>query len=245
MSEIEDAFCRDAFGLIDAFEDLADPLVMQERIHAFVARCGFEWFTITRLPQPGERLAPNVLLSVWPRGWLTHYDRAGHYKFDPAVRHCYRTIEPFRWSDVLYEPATAQRARRVMDEAAELGMREGYCIPIHDAVGFQAAISLAGREVALTPKVRLALHLLGLYAWGAADRVCERPRRRTIRLLSTRERDVLAWAATGRTNDEIADRLGIGEATVVTHLKSARIKTGTRNTTHAVVEALRRRELNL
>ena len=161
------------------------------------------------------------------------------------MRHCYRTIEPFRWSEVHYEAATLARARRVMDEAAELGMREGFCIPIHDALGFQAAVSLAGSDIALPPKVRRGIHMLGLYAWGAADRAVRNRKRSSTTLLSPRERDVLSWAANGHTIATIADRLGVGVETVATHMRNARLKTGTRNTTHAIVEALRRRELSL
>ncbi|GJD50715.1 HTH-type quorum sensing-dependent transcriptional regulator RpaR [Methylobacterium crusticola] len=245
MASTDETFIRQTFDLIDVFEDITDPLDVQRRIANLIVDFGFEYFTITRLPQPSERLGPNMLLSIWPSGWLAHYDRIGHYRFDPVARHCYRTIEPFAWSEVEYEPEIAARARRVMDEATEHGMAAGYCVPIHDAMGFQAVVSLAGERVEMPPRVRRGIHLLGLYAWGAAERTTTRRKKNTGRLLSVRERDVLSWAAVGRTGDEIADILGVSPETVSTHLKNARHKIGTRNTTHTVVEALRRREISL
>ena len=55
---------------------------------------------------------------------------------------------------------------------------------------------------------------------------------------------VTVWRVEG-TCGEVADILGISSQTVNTHLKNARLKIGTRNTTHTVVEALRRREITL
>ncbi|BAR47284.1 MULTISPECIES: LuxR family transcriptional regulator [Methylobacterium] len=245
MSDADDAFIRQSFDLIDGLDGLSDPLDVQKTIFDLVARCGFSYFAITRLPQPSDRLGPNLLLSVWPEGWLTHYDRVGHYRYDPVVRHCFRTTEPFSWNEAPLDPDTAPQARRVMEEAREHGMGAGYCVPIHDAHGFQGGISLAGERVEMTPRVRRAVHLLGLYAWSAAARTTSRRRKPGGRLLSARERDVLSCAAQGRTQEETADFLGVSVETVSTYLRNARTKIGTRNTTHTVIEALRLREITL
>lgn len=241
----DESFIHRAFDLMDAMTDMAGPLDVQNAVHDIASRCGYEYFTITRLPQPSDRLAPNVLLNIWPQGWLQHYDRAGYYKFDPVVRHCYTTIEPFHWGDVLYYDETIVRARRVMHEAGEHGMAHGFCVPIHDALGFQAVVSLAGRRVAMTNRVQRAVHMVSLCAWISADRTTRRPAKRRALLLSGRERDVLCWAAKGKKAGEVADILGVSQETVVHHLKSARAKLGTTNTTHSVVEAMRRREISV
>ncbi|MEV4612702.1 LuxR C-terminal-related transcriptional regulator [Kitasatospora sp. NPDC049258] len=47
--------------------------------------------------------------------------------------------------------------------------------------------------------------------------------------LTPREREVIRWAATGRSNPEIADRLGLSCHTVTGYLKSAMHKIGVRN----------------
>jgi DNA-binding CsgD family transcriptional regulator len=52
--------------------------------------------------------------------------------------------------------------------------------------------------------------------------------------LSDRERDCLAFMADGRRDKEIADLLGITEATVRFHLDNARRKLGARNRAQAV-----------
>lgn len=56
--------------------------------------------------------------------------------------------------------------------------------------------------------------------------------------LTGRERDVLKRVALGDTDEEAGRALGIGVATVRTHLESARRKLGARTRSHAVARAL-------
>jgi DNA-binding CsgD family transcriptional regulator len=58
--------------------------------------------------------------------------------------------------------------------------------------------------------------------------------RGVIRKLSRREVECLAWAAQGKTYQEISTMLGISFGSVKTHLDTARFKLGAVNVTHAV-----------
>ncbi|MFG2722445.1 response regulator [Streptomyces sp. NPDC048416] len=55
--------------------------------------------------------------------------------------------------------------------------------------------------------------------------------------LTEREAEVLRLMTTGLTNAEIAGRMGVGPATVKTHVASVLAKTGTRDRTQAVIAA--------
>lgn len=79
---------------------------------------------------------------------------------------------------------------------------------------------------------------------GVAVRLVERMRQPKphAAVLTMREVEVLARAAQGRSNKLIAVDLGIGEATVKTHLLKAFDKLGVSDRTHAVTRA---RELGL
>ncbi|MFJ7911645.1 LuxR C-terminal-related transcriptional regulator [Kitasatospora sp. NPDC096204] len=75
--------------------------------------------------------------------------------------------------------------------------------------------------------------LAGAAAWSR-----ERPRRASaVPSLTPREHEVLRWAATGRTNPEIAARLGLTCNTVTGYLKSAMHKLGVRNRTELALAA--------
>ena len=69
----------------------------------------------------------------------------------------------------------------------------------------------------------------------AARRVAPHPR---LPELTERERELVAWVATGRSNDEIAAALVISPATVRTHVSRAMLKLGARDRAQLVVFAL-------
>lgn len=56
--------------------------------------------------------------------------------------------------------------------------------------------------------------------------------------LTDREREIAAWVATGRSNDEIADALVVSPATVRTHVSRAMLKLGARDRAQLVVFAV-------
>jgi DNA-binding NarL/FixJ family response regulator len=57
--------------------------------------------------------------------------------------------------------------------------------------------------------------------------------------LTDREREIVAWVATGRSNDEIAEELYLSPATVRTHVGRALTKLGARDRAQLVVLAVR------
>lgn len=64
-------------------------------------------------------------------------------------------------------------------------------------------------------------------------------------LLSPREREVLTWTAQGKTTWEVGEILGISQQTAASHLKNSKIKLDGTTVAHTVVQALRRREIEM
>ncbi|WP_188311914.1 helix-turn-helix transcriptional regulator [Salinarimonas soli] len=236
---------RTAFDLMDTLDRFQTGDELRDALLGFLRGFGVTHFTITQLPQPRERLGPHMILSHWPQAWLAHYDRNRYYRHDPVGRHCFATLDPFLWAHAPIDVGAQPLAARVMGEAAEHGLAEGICIPIHDVAGFQAVFSAAGERLELSPNARRAVHLLAYYAHGAALRLARRRRSGPRAALSPRERDVLTWLAAGQTLGQVGATLGISDATATTHLRRAREKLGTSNATHTVVEALRQHEIRL
>ena len=104
----------------------------------------------------------------------------------------------------------------------------GYLLKAAPQAEIAAGIrSVAAGQSALSPQV--------------AIRLVERMRRQeTAVVLTARETDVLRLVATGHSNKQIAAQLGIGEATVKTHLLKAFDKLGVADRTHAVTIARER-----
>jgi len=68
--------------------------------------------------------------------------------------------------------------------------------------------------------------------------------RLTDEALSPREVEVIGEVAAGGANKQVADRLGVSEETVKTHMKSILVKLGASDRLQAVVIAMRRGILN-
>ena len=82
--------------------------------------------------------------------------------------------------------------------------------------------------------------IVGMYAHArcAALVGCESDGQRR-RVLSDRERDILAWAAEGKSSWEIATILGVSERTVNWHVEQSKKKLDAVTRTQAVIKALR------
>ncbi|MCY0952234.1 response regulator transcription factor [Streptomyces sp. H27-S2] len=75
---------------------------------------------------------------------------------------------------------------------------------------------------------------------AAAARTAGAPRAaaaRWVARLTDREADVLRLMATGLSNQEMSERLGVGPQTVKTHVAAVLAKTGSRDRTQAVIAA--------
>jgi LuxR family quorum sensing-dependent transcriptional regulator len=103
---------------------------------------------------------------------------------------------------------------------------------------------MAGERPDYEPKAKRALHLVGMYAHArcAALMGCERDGARQ-RVLSERERDILSWAAEGKSSWEIATILGLSERTVNWHFEQSKKKLDAVSRTQAVIKALRSGEI--
>ncbi|MFB7465387.1 response regulator [Streptomyces sp. NPDC056224] len=72
---------------------------------------------------------------------------------------------------------------------------------------------------------------------AAAYTADSRPAASWVARLTDREADVLRLMATGLSNHEMSERLGVGPQTVKTHVASVLAKTGARDRTQAVIAA--------
>ncbi|MFE1952412.1 MULTISPECIES: response regulator transcription factor [Streptomyces] len=106
----------------------------------------------------------------------------------------------------------------------------GFLLKRADADALVGAVRLVARsDTLLFPAAVRAL---------AAEHAASRTRAAPwVARLTGRESDVLRLMATGLTNAEIAERIGVGAATVKTHVAAVLAKTGARDRTQAVIAA--------
>lgn len=239
--------------IIDIFleaERLQQAGTVDEIVTTFSARIkafGYGACLITRLPAPAPdsgHWQTHILANHWPTAWFERYNFANHYRHDPCVAQCRQTVYPFLWRDI--DPAELDApAEAVMGEAAEFGLRQGICVPIHAPFLPPITMTAAGDDVDTSPIARQSVDILSRSALSAIMRFVDRPVLEAEAGLSRREAEILKWVAVGKTAWETSMILSVSQHTVLTHLKNAKQKLAATNIVHAVVEGLRRHEIEL
>lgn len=173
--------------------------------------------------------------EAWRRVYLGQHYAAD----DPIVRETLDRTTGFGWDDPDLRPVRERRAAQIMSEAAEIGLRQGYTVPLTTLEGAPGGMTFAGDRLEIDPAHRGMLTLLASYAFGQALLVRGHgPAGRGV--LSPRERETLQWTAEGKTDWEIGELMGISQHGADFHLRSARVKLGCVTRTQAVAEGLRR-----
>ncbi|NBU58293.1 MAG: LuxR family transcriptional regulator [Betaproteobacteria bacterium] len=209
-----------------------------------LAALGFDrviYSRITDHPSLGVK-AGHGLERNYPEDWMAHYAASGYERKDPVPRFAFKTADAFTWDWLVAHAVLTDEERRVMNEAAEAGLRDGVGIPLYGPNGEIAGIGLANA----TGDVKPDKNLLGLlkamaaqfhiaYSEKCAD---AHDGAREIRL-SAREREILLWVAEGKSDQVIADMLHISYPTVRFHLANIYRKLGANERIFAVAKALR------
>jgi len=220
--------------------------------------CGYSGFSFVDAPRLG--LGNPTVINTIRSAFEADYRAEGLLAVDPMIPVMRRTNMPFTWESVKLPPRLGRRlpgAHKTMHVAHDHGYREGLVVPVHyvDRLGrpYSSVVTFFWTEkIELFPRVseatRNMLHLIVLYWAQRVIDLVDKQRGRPSRMageneatgptLTDREREVLAWAAVGKTVQDTADILSISSDTAETHIRSAMKKLGANNKTHAVARAI-------
>ncbi len=188
-----------------------------------------------------DQPAGHGVQKNYPADWMHHYMQNGYEKLDPVPRFAFTSARPFTWSWLKAETPLDYAAARVMSEAEEAGLHDGVGIPIHGPNGEIAGVGLASSCKGVWPgKDSLCvLRTLALqFHLAYAEHQRGSDPHHAVRL-TAREKEILLWAAEGKSDQVIADILGVAYPTIRYHLQNIFRKLGANERTFAVVKALR------
>lgn len=178
--------------------------------------------------------------------WSGRFKRLADPKIaraDPVVLHVLAQQPPTAWNcrgDVVHTRVDIRRrARKALTAGiSDFGIRNGLTIPI---LGSNAQWSYMGLTASHSTDTTGALsfiaasHTFAHFLHASLRRLRDGSSR--VRL-TRREREVLQWAAVGKTSWEIGRILAIGESTVNFHIASAIRRLGVKGRLAAVARAL-------
>ncbi len=207
---------------------------------------GFSCFAISGIPLPNERIDPYFVLSGWPVEWFDRYLENNYVHIDPVIHLSKTRDRDFIWSDILRDQKLDRHGRRVMSEASEFRMVDGFSIPLHTATGIQSIISFAAEKVDLCTSARRILYVISAYvlsllrehnAKEAKQKTKDSPK------ITPREREIIQWCAAGKTAIETANILGRSHRTIQNEIFNIQRKLDVVNAPQMVAESFRLRIL--
>lgn len=185
---------------------------------------------------------PNIelLFGQAPEAWYAHYRDHGYEQCDAVIQEMLRSTEPLFWSDLAQRRTIKDVELRVLNEAGDFGLQNGFMTPLHNLDGSISAVLLMGSQVeARDPDLRAAAHLLSLYYGSVGRRLLASSQDRPVRArpLTPRQRECLLWVRMGKSSADIGDLLGLSSETVNEHIAEACQRLGVRTRVQAVAEA--------
>jgi LuxR family quorum sensing-dependent transcriptional regulator len=226
--------------------DLLDAAKLESDIAPIVAKSvsafGFEYFCCASPRDRQPTFDACVLMNRWPKDWFALYLDSDFQRHDPIASYTRSQFRSLQWSEVPIPDDPV--ARSIMTIAAEdYGLKRGVSVPIHGLSGYQAGISFAGTEIETSIAARSAVELIAIYAFNKLTHF--RAAGVPTRVLTPRQREILSWAAMGKTAWDIGKILSISTDTVNKLMATAIVRLDATNRTHAVVEAIRRKEIQI
>ena len=218
-------------------------LKVTEVFRRAVGAHGYTVFMCSAPPRADEGPLDPILFDGWPEDWLSHYIANNYVERDPMVQSLYTTIHPFTWAEALSRKRFSKADLAIMSDAYSWGMLSGYVVPIFGMGGQVHAVTMAGRDVRSDAESHAELHLFSMYAYARAKQLKRRPD--PFVRLTRRQMEALQWVAFGKSDWEVAEKLGVSESTAHKHIEAAKTAFGVPTRMQAVVAALRQGSIQI
>ncbi len=176
----------------------------------------------SELPEAAHRLG---LMHNYPGDWQNYYAEKGFDRIDPVLKAAATYDGPFRWAALEREMPLTREQLRFMRMGEEAGLNNGIGVPLRGANAQIAGIALATseRRDAGHPSLDL-IHAYCSQFYRAYKRQHTPRSNPSCVVLTPKEIEVLARAAAGKTDDEMAAELGISRNTVDSHMRHIFLK---------------------
>jgi LuxR family quorum-sensing system transcriptional regulator SolR len=203
-----------------------------------VERLGFQYYSFGMRSRLSIAKPNAIWRSNYPPEWQERYESRGYVRVDPTVVMMATTDNPIVWTDELFANAPQLRA-----EARAFGLVHGLAQPRRDVKDVVSLLTCVRGDPAITEEevrekserlrwLSLLSHETMLLDWASSLRTEQTAE------LSGRELEVLRWSCDGKTSADIAQIIGVTDATVKFHIRNACLKLGTPNKTAAAVRAV-------
>lgn len=187
--------------------------------------------------------AEHGIVTNYPDEWMERYFEFGYINEDPTFKKALSYDGPFSWESLKNIREFSQIEQKIMDEADEMKLYGGVGVSIHGHFGNLSGIGIASSYEKSEPDLNTICKLNALsrqfhMAYSDHNNGFDDSQKIT---LTDREREILYWAAEGKSDPVIAQILDIKTPTVRYHMGNIFKKIGVNERTLAVVRAIKLR----
>ncbi len=205
----------------------------------------FCYSLITDHPSLGLKAGHGVARN-YSSSWMSHYLDNGYEKKDPVPRFCFATTKPFTWDWLTSTQNLAPIQHRIMNEAKEARLLDGAALPIYGANGELAGIGIASSLGGVKPDINLLskIRAVTLHFHMAYTELEKKEQEGNTSMpvtihLTMREKEILLWAAEGKSDQIIADIIGISYSGIRFHMNNVFRKFNVNDRTLVIAKAIR------
>lgn len=224
---------------INSAETVEDAFNILEKV---LATLGFDrvvYSLITDHPNLQQKRGHGILRN-YPEDWMKYYYAKDYFDVDPVVKTIKQKSGAFLWQSLPEIKNGLERDEYVlMEEARDAKLLDGIGLSLHGTcgqiVGMGVASSAGGVDA---DKNMLSLVYALCSQFHIFYQEKEAKAQPTLIHLSRREKEVLTWAAEGKSKTAIGDILHISDDTVKTYVNRIYSKLGVNSIQLAVVKAV-------
>lgn len=214
---------------------------------------GFRYFACCSHVNPRRPPPHAVVLHNYPGFCARTYAEQDLHERDPVFLRAESEILPFHWNAPDFRATLSPSQKRILQEAARIGIADGYTVPLHlpwAAGALRAPCSVVPDSKLISPRAYREVQVMATYLYASVGygddlRAATGAALRGGPLLSLRERQCLELAAYGKSDWDISLLLNISEHTVHKHIEAAKRRLGVSTRVQAIVWAAQRREISV
>lgn len=189
-----------------------------------------------------NRKKEHSIEGNYPKDWMDYYMKNNYFEIDPTARYVFTTSEAQTWEHIVKKCKISRKQRTIMEEAKDANLMEGIIVPLHGTRHEIAGVGMASSIGSIKPdKNTLSMiRAISQQFHMAYSDFFRSERKVELVYLTPREKDILSWAANGKSNSAIGSILSVSENTIKFHFKNIMKKLNACNKQTAIITAITR-----
>lgn len=180
------------------------------------------------------------LATSYPEDWMKHYQENEYLEDDAVVVQMNKSRKPFFWNDLEKTPDMSQKSLNILRQGGDAGVKDGIGIPLFGALGEMVGVGIARETGEKTGRNDFDFMCKAYFLSVFFHETFRSHLLKPVNIkLTNREREILLWAAEGKTDDVISSICRISINTVRFHWKNIFKKLNVCNRIYAVTKAIR------